>query len=326
MSALAEQPWLVSADQLGEVHPAYTAALSALGSNNSRRAYSGYLRKAARLLGQRHHAHADPECLPWHRLTRDSVLWIKESASERDGVNVTNPAGVNAMLHAIRAVARECFVLGLMSADEFKRIMLVPLIRYHRLGAGRSVAPDELSLLVKSIAVDQSPLGVRDMAVFALLYACGLRRGEIAGLQVGDIEGDAIRVVGKGNRERRVYMAQGALQALARWTRLRGNRPGPLFVRVRRGGHVDLALHPLSTQAIYDIVKRRSRIAGLTKPITPHDFRRTLLTHLLEAGQDVFTVQAIAGHSDPSTTARYDRRGEDQKRAATADIHFPFGG
>ena len=325
MSALAERPWLAPVDRLSEPHPAYAAALAALGSDNSRRSYAGYLRKAARLLCERHRVHADPECLPWHRMTRDSVLWLREAASVRDGASVANPAGVNAMLHAVRAVARECFALGMMSAGDHRRLMLVSPIRHSRLAAGRSLEPGELSRLVRSVEADATPLGVRDLAVFALLYSCGLRRAELAGLQLGNVEDDSIRVVGKGNRERRVYMAKGALRALERWTRLRGDAPGALFVRVRRGGHVDPALQPLTAQAIYDIVKRRSRNAGLSKPVAPHDFRRTLLTHLLEAGRDVFTVQAIAGHSDPSTTARYDRRGEDRKRAATADIHFPLG-
>ena len=60
--------------------------------------------------------------------------------------------------------------------------------------------------------------------------------------------------------------------------------------------------------------------------MSPHDFRRTLLTHLLQRGRDVFTVQAIAGHADPSTTKRYDRRGEEHVREAAQELHFPYRG
>ena len=80
----------------------------------------------------------------------------------------------------------------------------------------------------------------------------------------------------------------------------------------------------LTTQAVYDVVRKRARQAGLSEGVSPHDFRRTLLTHLLERGRDVFTVQAIAGHADPSTTQRYDRRGEAHIREASGEVHFPY--
>ena len=347
---------LVEAAALDTPHPAYLALLASLGSTNSQRTYRGHLRKAARFLCERDpvlrtrllHTDAagntelvDPDIaarLPWHRLRIDTVLWLRSRASTRDGAaaHVANPASVNGMLHALRGIAREAFKLGLMDGDDYQRIRLVPLIRYRRLEAGRSVRPGEISHLVQVLLEDGSPAAVRDTAMLAVLYAGGLRRAELAGLTVANLHEDEngphLRVVGKGNRERKVFIEPGARAALADWLALRGDRPGALFSRVSKAGRLALPADPdlpvphVSSQAVYDVVRKRARAAGLDVAVSPHDFRRTLLTHLLQRGRDVFTVQAIAGHADPSTTQRYDRRGDEHVREAAHEVHFPYSG
>ena len=341
----------------GDPHPAWLALLANLGSTNSQRTYGGHLQKAARLLCERdpmlqaRHltTDADGRCrlvdpgfamqLPWHELRMDTVLWLKTRASVREGAaaHVANPASVNGMLHALRGIAREAFKLGLMTGDDYERIRLVPLIRYARLAAGRSVRPAELTHLIDALLADASPAGIRDTAILGILYAGGLRRAELAGLTLVDRYVDAdggayLRVIGKGNRERKVFLEPGAQAALGDWLDVRGGRSGAIFCRISKAGKLlfpkdpELPVPPLSTQAIYDVVRKRARAAELRAPISPHDFRRTLLTHLLERGRDVFTVQAIAGHADPATTQRYDRRGEDHIREAAYAVHFPYGG
>ena len=347
---------LAEAHALDTPHPAYLALLASLGSSNSQRTYRGHLRKAARLLCEREPAlrarflHADtsgrtrltdPELaarLPWHRLRVDTVLWLKHQASVREGAaaHVANPAAVNGLLHALRGIAREAFKLGLMAGDDCERIRLVPLIRYRRLEAGRSVRPAELTHLVQTLLADASAAAVRDTAMLAILYAGGLRRAELAALTLADLRDDEygphLRVVGKGNRERRVFVERGAQAALDDWLELRGDRAGALFCRISKNGRLTVptsserAVPHLSTQAVYDVVRKRARRAALDTPVSPHDFRRTLLTHLLQRGRDVFTVQAIAGHADPSTTQRYDRRGDEHVREAAHDVHFPYAG
>lgn len=325
-----------------------------LGSTNSQRTYRGHLQKAARLLCERdpvlqarniavdadgHSQLVNPSIavqLPWHRLRMDTVLWLKSRASERQdaGAHVANPASVNGLIHALRGIAREAFKLRLMPGEEYERIRLVPLIRYRRLEAGRSVRPAELAHLVQALIADPSPAGFRDTAMLAVLYAGGLRRAELAGLTLSDVRQDEhgthLRVVGKGNRERRVFLEDGAWAALEDWLSLRSDRPGAVFCRISKSGRLLMptdAFSPvprLTTQAVYDVVRKRARQAGLSEEVSPHDFRRTLLTHLLERGRDVFTVQAIAGHADPSTTQRYDRRGEAHIREASGEVHFPY--
>src|SRR5690606_33990782 len=154
----------------------------------------------------------------------------------------------------------------------------------------------------------QTPLGIRDAAILSLLYGCGLRRAELVALNVGDYDPSAaeagagtLRVRGKRNKVRLVPVVRGAAAALHDWLAIRGCEAGPLFRGVgnrNRGG-------PLTTQAIWKMVQTRAKAAGIPA-LSPHDFRRTFVGDLLDRGADIVTVQKLAGHTDVSTTARYD--------------------
>ena len=102
---------------------------------------------------------------------------------------------------------------------------------------------------------------------------------------------------------------------------VRGDRAGPLFVRILKGGKLTSAR--LTPQAIYHIQHARARAAGVAT-FSPHDLRRTYAGDLLDAGVDLATVQKLMGHSDANTTARYDRRGERAKRQAARLLHVPY--
>ena len=107
---------------------------------------------------------------------------------------------------------------------------------------------------------------------------------------------------------------------LGDWLAVRGAAPGGLFVPINKGGK--LAGHRMTSRAVYTVLEKRRKEAGVVK-LSPHDFRRTFVGDLLDAGVDLSTVQRLAGHADPSTTARYDRRGEAAKRKAVEVLHFP---
>jgi site-specific recombinase XerD len=131
-------------------------------------------------------------------------------------------------------------------------------------------------------------------------YACGLRLKELLGLQVGDI--DSARLVlhirhGKGQKERLVPLSPRLLQVLrAYW---REYRPATwLFPGAK-------ATVALTDGAVQRICKRTARRAGLAKHVHPHTLRHSYATHLLEAGVDLLSVQALLGHSHFRTTAKY---------------------
>jgi site-specific recombinase XerD len=233
------------------------------------------------------------------------------------------PASTNLALSVLRGIAREAFLRGVISAEEYARVKSVRNVRGETLPAGRALGRGEIYALMHVCAQDKSPAGVRDAAIIALMYACGLRRAEVAGLNTGDYSPaeEAIRVRGKGGKERLVYVHNGAAEALNEWMTLRGDEAGPLFVRINKGGR--LIYSRLTEEAVYQILRRRAAEAGV-QDISPHDLRRTCISDLLEAGADIAIAQKIAGHSSVTTTARYDRRPEEAKRKAAALLHVPY--
>ncbi len=141
--------------------------------------------------------------------------------------------------------------------------------------------------------------GARDAALLALLYGSGLRRAEAAALDVGDYdpESGAITVrAGKGRKDRLCYSATGQRQLTDIWPRLRvaggALSTGPIFLPILKGGH--LRVRRLDSRTVFDVVKSRALEAGLPAT-TPHDFRRSMISDLLEV-VDISTVQRLAGH------------------------------
>ena len=148
---------------------------------------------------------------------------------------------------------------------------------------------------------DGRPLAARDAAVLGVLYGAGVRRAEAAALDLSDFdrEAGALRVVGKGNKERLAYVRHGARDALDDWLALRGDAPGPLFWPVTKGGK--LRPRRLSAQAMLYVTRRRGQRAGVER-FSPHDLRRSFISDLLDAGADLSTVRQLAG------TPRFRRR------------------
>ena len=128
-----------------------------------------------------------------------------------------------------------------MSADDLGRIMNVKMIRGSRDLAGREVKFGEIEALVRDCIDDPSPIGVRDAVILGLLFICGLRRNEIASLNVEQYNAceAVIRVIGKGNKERQVYPDTGTRAALADWLKARGAFDGPLLLAENKSGIIN---------------------------------------------------------------------------------------
>ncbi len=138
---------------------------------------------------------------------------------------------------------------------------------------------------------DASPAGLRDGAMFGLLYGAGLRRAELSALDRSDysVDGDENASLtvqhGKGNKRRLIPLTDGALDALRDWLSVRGDEPGPLFVPVNRGGRLILGQR-MTPQAVYNMLVKRAEQAGV-KGFSPHDLRRTFISDLLDEGADI---------------------------------------
>lgn len=236
------------------------------------------------------------------------------------------PATANRGLSALRGVLRECWRLGLMTSEECQRASDLGAIRGETLPRGRALGAGELAALMGACGADPSPAGARDGALLALLYGGGLRRSEAVALDVADHEAETGQLTiraGKGHRDRTAYASNGAALALADWLVIRGGEPGPLFTAIDKGGRV--GADRLSGQAVLVALRKRARQAGVAR-LSPHDLRRSFVSHLLDAGADITTVAKMAGHASVTTTARYDRRGETAKRRASELLLVPYGG
>ena len=159
--------------------------------------------------------------------------------------------------------------------------------------------------------------------MIALLYATGVRRSELVGLDLADVTDDAVKVrKGKGNKRRSIpFSDTGARAAVADWVERRGEQPGPLFKRIFKDWQI--ADRRLTSQSVNLVVEQLAVDAGVPA-LTVHDFRRSFISDLLDAGVDLVTVRDLAGHSSVETTARYDRRGLRSRQSAVQRLAVPY--
>lgn len=296
-------------------HPAlvYLARLAP----GSRRTMRTSLNAIAKLLTA---GRCDMESLDWSSLRYQHSAAVRAALAEQFA-----PATANKMLAALRGVLQEAWRLGLMSADAYQRAVDLPSIRGSTLPRGRALKIRELRALFEVCAEDATISGRRDAALLALLYGAGLRRSEVVALDLIDYDRAGMTVTvrrGKGAKSRTCFVGGGLRQALDAWLDARGDVPGPLLLPVGKGGR--LRHQRLSGQAVLHIVVHRAAQAGIPR-VSPHDFRRSFVTHLLDAGVDIATVQRLVAHSNLQTTARYDRRGEEAMRNATRLLEIPVG-
>jgi len=150
------------------------------------------------------------------------------------------------------------------------------------------------------------PEGQRNRAMIETMYSCGLRVSELCSLRMEDLFLDEgfIRVTGKGSKQRLVPISQRAIDEIGKWLMDRCHvdiKPGAesyLFVSKRRG-------RPLTRVMVFDIIRDLTAKAGITKTVSPHTFRHSFATHLLEGGANLRAIQCMLGHEKISTTEIY---------------------
>lgn len=289
--------------------------LAGLKSANSRRSMERPLRVIAEIVAPG----VAFDALPWHDLRYEHTQAIQARLAER-----YDAATVNHAISALRGTLKTAWRLGQMGVEDYMRACDLKPVKGEKIdqAAGRAVEEWEIRALIAACK-DDTPAGARDAALFGLAYAGGLRRAELAALNLEDVnlESGVVKVHGKGNKERTVHIHNGALRALKDWIAIRGDAPGALLWAVQKGGK--LVPGRMSNQAIYNIMGYRAKQAKL-KSFSPHDMRRTFAGDMLDAGVDIATVQKMMGHANVSTTAGYDRRGERAKADAAKKIHFPY--
>ncbi|HEY8313541.1 MAG TPA: site-specific tyrosine recombinase/integron integrase [Candidatus Baltobacteraceae bacterium] len=156
----------------------------------------------------------------------------------------------------------------------------------------------------------------RDIAIMELLYASGIRRAELVGLNLSDVdlERRVMRVIGKGNKQRMVFLNQAAADAIR-------------IYLVQRPRTVDEALFlsrrktRLSHRQAWVVFREFAQLSGLQKHVTPHVMRHSFATHLLENGADIVTIKELLGHESLSTTQIYTNVSLEHMRSSYEDAH-----
>ena len=252
----------------------------------------------------------------WERLTALMIEAMKPHLSHYA------TATVNKSLVAVRGVMRIVWLADVISHDEYARIIDATKTKATATTpAGRDVSLDEYAKIIDVCKADTTPAGLRDAAIVSLLRAGGLRRDELARIDIADYDSvnECITVIGKGNKKRVVYI-HAAVHHITAWLALRGHGAGALFQRINKGGAI--ASSGITSQAVYNVIEKRGGSAGI-KHFTPHDLRRSYVGGELDRGIGIVEVARQCGHASIITTARYDRRGDTAQKRAAASLVLP---
>ena len=162
---------------------------------------------------------------------------------------------------------------------------------------------EEVERIIESVDL-KAPFGMRDRALLEVLYGCGLRVSEVVGLKISNIyiEEGFVSVIGKGDKQRLVPLGEMAADAVSRYMECRGEPDSPEYSDILFLNRFGRSLSRIS---VFNMVKRQAVAAGIRKEISPHTFRHSFATHLIENGADLRVVQDMLGHESILTTEIY---------------------
>ncbi len=205
------------------------------------------------------------------------------------------------ILSGIRAFYRFLVLNEYMESDP-TRLLQTPKIG-QRLPTVLTIG--EVDRIIASVDMTERE-GLRNRTIIELLYSCGLRVSEVCGLKISglNLDEEYLRVEGKGSKERLVPLSPRAIRELKLWLvdreqiKVRQGEEDYVFLSFRRG-------RQLSRITVFRFIKFQVAAAGITKTISPHTFRHTFATHLLEGGADLHSIQMMLGHESIATTEIY---------------------
>jgi len=215
------------------------------------------------------------------------------------------PATIARKISSLRRFFKFLKQTGVISENPITSISAPRITRYHP----SYLSVDDIVQIIECIGSSKSDLknnliAARDRAIIELLYGSGLRISELIALRHTDIEFEAgfIRVRGKGNKQRLSPLGEFAARAVREFSRIRDQNKkltdSPLIFPNSHG-------KTLSRVAVWKLIKKRTAASGISKPVSPHTFRHSFATHMLEGGADLRVVQEMLGHADISTTQIY---------------------
>lgn len=246
----------------------------------------------------------------WGKVTRDHILQflIQEQKRKLDAASIARRLVSIKLFHRFlvqeRLLAED--VTGVLESPKLWKKLPHFLTR------------QEIDAIFK-LPVPKDPAGIRNRAILECLYGTGIRVSELVGLTIDsvDLENAYLRSRGKGDKERIVPIGGKAIGACKYYLQVvrskMKSKTDHFFIGKNGKG--------LTRQYIWQMIKKIARQSGIQKDITPHTFRHSYATHLLEGGADLRTVQELLGHSDISTTQIYTHVSRDRLKAVHAKYH-----
>jgi integrase/recombinase XerD len=295
MNTLTQSELTLSQPQPSDQNPA-VVYIGSLSTETGKRTQARALRVIARVLD------TDYDYLNW------GALRLRHTAAIRARiVQVYSPATATRILSALRQTLKQARLLGQMTVEDYRLATELDPVSSDNLSAGRELSAGEILALMTTCQKNKNDIeGIRDSAIIGIMYAAGLRRDEVVSLTVDSYNAEIGKLIftGKCNKQRTAYITNGAAEALNEWLPIRGYEPGALFVEVSQGersltqreemiiqrfGEIcgrkapnkkaGQKIYPgsiMTTQAIYNMLAKRAREAGL-RNFSPHDMRKTFL-------------------------------------------------
>lgn len=261
-------------------------------SLNTYKSYCSDVQEMLSALGGQSGQDADPRLV-----TRDDILsYLETRTSADDAISKRTQARI---LSSLRSFFGWLQMEGDITDNPCDGIDPPKIGRY--LPSVLSI--DEVLSIIDSVDITKWT-GCRDRAILELLYGCGLRVSETSSIRISDIyiNDCFVRIVGKGDKERVVPMGEPARDAILKYLEVRPEPALPKFDDIlflnKSGGQ-------LSRISIFNMVKKQALESGITKEISPHTFRHSFATHLIEGGADLRAVQEMLGHESILTTEIY---------------------
>ena len=248
------------------------------------------------------------------RQARDSTSADVEEYIKKRSANLSKRSQAH-VLSALRAYFDWLILEGERKDNPCDRVDAPKLGRY----LPEVLSQEEVVSIMEAVG-DSKPGDRRDRAILEVLYGCGLRVSEACGLLISHVYADKkfVRVVGKGDKERLVPIGEPAIEALEAWYEV---RPEPASPGVADYAFLNLRGRPLSRVSVFNMVKERAILAGIRKDISPHTFRHSFATHLVENGADLRLVQEMLGHESILTTEIYTHIDSSTWQRAILDHH-----
>lgn len=282
-----------------------------IASLNTKQSRQTGVEACKRLLKVFGHPESDWWTFPWWKVTAQETTMARQAI-----LQVYQPSTARLTMCALRRILKQCYRLKLMTAEDHLRAVDLDRITAEGAPAGRMLRQEERSALGAYVDTLGGDYGAMVAAVFATALGGGLRREELAMLNVQPIApvGATIRFMGKRRKVRDQRLPQWTADRLRAWLAVRGERASKTMFLRTQGRRLKDA-EP-SVWSIWSLIVETGEAAGVA-PFTPHDLRRTYGSRMLDLGDLSLTRKAM-GHDSIETTALYDRR-DDERLAAAID-------